>query len=89
MSPCYKKKCVALHTTWKLEVEAVNGLLPLIEAQLAPFNARPHWAKIFTMSPEVLDRRIEKLDDFKKLVNQYDPNGKFRNDFLAKFLYNA
>jgi len=87
MSPCYKRKCVALHTTWKLQTDIVMGLLPLVEAQLAPFNARPHWAKVFTMAPAVLDSRIEKLDDFKKLVAQYDPKGKFRNEFLEKNVF--
>ena len=89
MSPCYKKTCVALHTTWKQETETVMNLLPLIEAKLAPFNARPHWAKVFTLAPAVLQSRIEKLADFKELVKQYDPNGKFRNDFLNKNLYNG
>ena len=89
MSPCYKKTCVALHTTWKQEVDTVMNLLPLIEEQLAPFNARPHWAKLFTMPPSVLQSRIEKLANFKELVKQYDPNGKFRNDFLSRNLYNS
>ena len=89
MSPCYKKTCVALHTTWKQEVDTVLNLLPLVEAQLAPFNARPHWAKLFTMAPSVLQSRIKKLADFKELVKKYDPNGKFRNDFLNKNLYNG
>lgn len=87
MSPCYKKTCVALHTTWKQETDAVMGFLPLIEEQLAPFNARPHWAKLFTISPSVLQSRYEKLNDFKQLVNQYDPTGKFQNEFLRKNLY--
>jgi xylitol oxidase len=89
MSPCYKKTCVALHTTWKQEIDNVMGLLPLVEAKLAPFNARPHWAKIFTMAPSVLQSRIEKLADFKELVKKYDPNGKFRNDFLNTNLYSS
>ena len=89
MSPCYKKTCVALHTTWKQEVDTVMNLLPLVEAQLAPFNARPHWAKLFTLPPSVLQSRIEKLGEFKELVKQYDPNGKFRNDFLSKNLYSS
>src|SRR5256886_10390270 len=84
MSPCYKRDCVALHTTWKQEVEVVNSLLPLIGEQLAPFNARPHWAKLFTMPPSVLKSRIERLADFKELLHQYDPDGKFRNEFLNR-----
>ena len=87
MSPCYKQTCVALHTTWKQEVQTVMNLLPLIEEQLAPFNAKPHWAKLFTISPSVLQSRYQKLADFKQLVSQYDPGAKFRNEFLEKNLY--
>jgi xylitol oxidase len=89
MSPCYKRTCVALHTTWKQEPEMVMKLIPLVEEQLAPFNARPHWAKLFTISPSVLQSRYEKLADFKALVNQYDPKGKFRNEFLNSTLYSS
>ncbi|MEI9910197.1 MAG: FAD-binding protein [Bacteroidota bacterium] len=89
MSPCYQQTCAVLHTTWKQEVDTVMNLLPLIEEQLAPFNARPHWAKLFTMPPPVLQSRYEKLDDFKQLISQYDPNGKFRNDFLNRNLYSS
>lgn len=89
MSPCYKKTCVALHTTWKQETEAVLGLLPLIEEELAPFNAKPHWAKLFTLQPPVLQSRYEKLNDFKQLTDQYDPKGKFRNEFLSRNLYSS
>jgi alditol oxidase len=89
MSPCYKKDCVAIHTTWKQEWDTVIQLLPQVEEQLAPFNVRPHWAKLFTLAPSVLQSRIEKLDDFKKLISRYDPEGKFRNEFLHTNLFNA
>jgi alditol oxidase len=84
MSPCYKQTCVAIHTTWKQEVDTVMELLPQMEAQLAPFNPRPHWAKLFTISPSVLQSRYERLADFRELIKEYDPNGKFRNEFLEK-----
>ncbi|MEO6719581.1 MAG: FAD-binding protein [Ferruginibacter sp.] len=89
MSPCYKKTCVAIHFTWKQEVDPVMALIPQIEELLAPFNVKPHWAKLFTLAPSVLQSRYEKLNDFKQLVNQYDPNGKFRNDFINKNLFNG
>ena len=89
MSPCYKRTCVAIHTTWKQEVETVMGLLPLFEEQLAPFHARPHWAKLFTIPPSVLQSRYEKLADFKSLVKQYDPGGKFQNEFLSGNLFSG
>jgi xylitol oxidase len=89
MSPCFRRPCVALHTTWKQEPEAVMALLPLIEQALAPFNPRPHWAKLFTLPPAVLQSRYEKLNDFKSFVDQNDPGGKFRNEFLEKNLYQS
>jgi len=87
MSPCHNQTSVTIHFTWKQETAAVMKLLPLIEKELSPFNARPHWGKIFTMAPKVLESRYEKLNDFKKLVAEFDPKGKFRNDFLSKEIY--
>ena len=87
MSPCHNQTSVTIHFTWKPETEAVLKLLPLIEKELAPFNARPHWGKIFTLAPKVLQSRYEKLGDFKKIVAEYDPKGKFRNGFLEHNIY--
>lgn len=39
------------------------------------------------MPPQVLRSKYEKLADFKQLVAQYDPKGKFRNGFLEENLY--
>ena len=87
MSPCYQQDCVAIHFTWKQEIPEVMKLLPIIESELIPFNVRPHWGKLFTFVPSVLQNRYERLDDFKKLVAKYDPQGKFRNPFLETNLY--
>jgi xylitol oxidase len=88
MSPCYKKRCVSLHTTWKQDWNTVINLLPLMEEQLAPFNPRPHWGKLFTIKPSVLQQRIERLADFQGLTKQYDPRGKFQNEFLERNVLN-
>jgi xylitol oxidase len=61
----------------------------MIEEQLAPFDARPHWAKLFTMAPSRLQSLYARLPDYKELVKQYDPKGKFRNGFLDTNLYSA
>jgi xylitol oxidase len=87
MSPCYNQTSVTIHFTWKPETAAVMKLLPIIEKELAPFNVRPHWGKLFTIAPKVLASRYEKLANFKKLVATYDPKGKFRNAFLDRNLY--
>nr|WP_225865610.1 D-arabinono-1,4-lactone oxidase [Dyadobacter sp. UC 10] len=82
LSPCYKQDSVAIHFTWKQDWAAVSKLLPVIERELAPFNVRPHWGKLFTISPAILEKRCEKMEDFRKLAKAYDPKGKFVNDFL-------
>lgn len=87
MSPAYQQDSVTLHFTWKQEWDAVSKLLPQIEQALAPFDARPHWGKLFTLAPGTLDSRYTKLNDFKQLVAKYDPQGKFRNAFLEEKLY--
>jgi alditol oxidase len=87
MSPCYKQACVAFHFTWYQNWEAVSQLLPLIEQQLAPFDARPHWGKLFTMPPARLQALYEKLPDFQHLLRSYDPQGKFRNAFVDTYIF--
>jgi xylitol oxidase len=82
MSPCYKQDCVTIHFTLKPDWPAVSKLLPLIERELAPLGALPHWGKLFTMTPTRLDSRYEKLPEFVALSRKFDPGGKFRNDFL-------
>jgi xylitol oxidase len=86
MSPCYQQACVAIHFTWRKNWEAVRNLLPLIEAHLAPFSARPHWGKLFTISPAHLRSLYQRLPDFQDLLRRYDPEGKFRNAFLDTYI---
>lgn len=87
LSENYNRPSLAIHFTWKPEWPEVKAVLPDIEAALAPFEARPHWAKLFTLDPHTLQSRHPRMADFKALVAHYDPNGKFRNEYLATNLY--
>ena len=89
MSPCYKRASLAIHFTWKPDWVNVRKLLPKIEATLAPFNAKPHWGKLFTMSPARFKILYPKLADFQQLLKEYDPGAKLKNDFLATNIYNV
>ena len=89
MSTAYKRDSLAIHFTWKPEWDTVKQILPQIEAQLKPFNPRPHWAKLFTIPPAQLQAQYTRLADFKSFVNQHDPTGKFRNDFIQTNLYSS
>lgn len=87
MSPCYHRPSIAIHFTWKQDWPSVRKLLPLIEKALSPYQPRPHWGKLFTMSAADLRSRYEKLPEFIQLATKYDPKGKFRNDFLNTQLF--
>jgi alditol oxidase len=87
MSPCYKRPAMTIHFTWKPEWPVIKDLLPMIEEQLTPFDARPHWGKLFTMEPSRLQSQYAKLPDYKALLEHYDPSGKFRNEYLSTNLY--
>jgi xylitol oxidase len=87
MSPCYEQDCVTIHFTWKPDWPAVSRLLPVIEKELAPFDACPHWGKLFTTSPAVLARLHKRMPEFIKLSTEFDPLGKFRNPFLNRNVF--
>ena len=89
LSPCYEQPCVAIHFTWKQDWPVVRKLIPMIEKELAPFRARPHWGKLFTMSPAYLRSIYKKLPEFVQLSKKYDPQGKFRNEFLNKNIFTS
>jgi xylitol oxidase len=61
--------------------------LPEIENALAPFGVRPHWGKLFTIAPAVLRSRYKRLAEFVELAKMYDPQGKFRNEFLNTYIF--
>ena len=87
LSPCYDRESLAMHFTWKPNWPAVKELLPLIEEKLQPFDARPHWAKLFTVPPFRLQQKYPKLAAFRELASQLDSEGKFRNEYLDTFMY--
>jgi len=89
MSPCYQQPCATIHFTWKQDWPAVSKLLPVIEKELRPFNARPHWGKLFSTPPAELKSIYKKLPDFIELCRTYDPQGKFRNDFLNTNIFSS
>jgi len=84
LSTAYERDAVAVHFTWVPRQAEVEALLPTIEAALAPFDARPHWGKLFADVDRDLGRLYPRWDDFRALVAREDPDGTFRNDFLDR-----
>ena len=87
LSECYERDSLALHFTWRPEWPAVERLLPKLEAKLAPFGVRPHWGKVFAMDPAVVGEQYARMGDFRVLAEEFDPEGKFRNAFVERFVF--
>ncbi|HET9141541.1 FAD-binding protein [Actinophytocola sp.] len=81
LSPCYGRDSVAFHFTWIDDTAAVLPVVAAVEQALAPFDPRPHWGKVFH---DVQRGQYERLPDFHRLADRYDPAGKFRNEFLER-----
>jgi xylitol oxidase len=77
LSPFYGRDSVAIHFTWKRLAAQVADALSSVEKALAPFDARPHWGKVFLAVPD-----YPQLAAFRSLRDRLDPLGKFRNAFV-------
>src|SRR3712207_6493512 len=82
MSMNYGQDTVGIHFTWKPERDAVEGMLVQLESVLAPFEARPHWGKLFNADAVAIAPLYERMPDFIRLVERLDPRGAFRNSWL-------
>src|SRR5918993_101266 len=82
MSMNYGQDTVGIHFTWKPERDAVEDMLVRLETALLPFEARPHWGKLFNADAAMLAPLYERLPDFVRLVERLDPRGAFRNSWL-------
>ena len=89
LSPQHGRDSVGIHFTWVADQPRVTRALEAVEAALAPFDARPHWGKLFTMPAAQLQSLYQKLPDFQDLLRTYDPQGKFRNAFLDTHIFGA
>jgi xylitol oxidase len=87
LSPAYRQDSVAFHFTWTSDAAAVLAVLPDLERALAPFQAVPHWGKVFTAGPEVFRRRYRRLPEFVDLARRHDPDGRFAGDFLNRYVF--
>jgi alditol oxidase len=82
MSMNYGQATVGIHFTWKPEREAVEDMLVQLETALVPFEARPHWGKLFNADAEAITPHYERMSDFIGLVERLDPRRAFRNSWL-------
>jgi xylitol oxidase len=78
-SMAYQRDSVALHFTWVRDQAAVEAAVAEVEAAIAGYAPRPHWGKVFTMTPPTVPQ-------LRRLAAELDPHGIFANDFTDKYL---
>ncbi len=88
LSPAYRTDVFGVHFTWHPDVEVVRAAVAEIERALAPFSPRPHWAKVFGDGHDWA-ALYPRLEDFRRLVERFDPDGVFRNPFLTRTVLGA
>ncbi len=86
LSGSYRRDSVAFHFTWVKDEVAVAPVVAAVEEALAPFDVRPHWGKVFGMSAADVSARYERWQDFRNLRSEFDPAGKFGNDFVDTYV---
>jgi xylitol oxidase len=89
LSPNYNRDGIGLHFTWRQDQPAVEAVLPVLEAELAPFAARPHWGKLFDGDAAAVGPLYPRFGDFTALAERLDPAGKFRNRFLDRKVFGS
>lgn len=81
LSPAYQRETVtlSLHQAAELPYE---DFFHDVEAIFREVGGRPHWGKIHTHRAEELRERYPRWQDFMKIRQQLDPDGRFLNRYL-------
>lgn len=87
LSQSYGTPTIGIHFSWRKNWPAVREVMPLVEEALAPFEVRPHWGKLFSIAPKQVQAAYPKMEAFKALLRSTDPEGKFRNGYLDRYVF--
>ncbi len=90
MSPAKGSDVVAIHWTWHRRLDEVLAVLPLIESILNPFDAKPHFGKLFVLDGKRMAALYgDDLVTLRGLIERHDPAGKFSNAFVQRYVFSA
>lgn len=81
LSPQFQRATRSFHFTWVGDTTLADDAARVVEEALAPFDARPHWGKVFHAD---VTARYPRLDDFRALRERLDPRGTFLNPWLRR-----
>ena len=50
-------------------------------------GGRPHWAKAHPLRPDTLRTLYPRFDDFVRVLQDVDPHGMFRNEYIQRHIF--
>ena len=59
----------------------------LARTSAALFQARAHWGKYCPTESETADGLYPRLDEFRRVCMEFDPDGRFQNDWIARLFF--
>ena len=59
------------------------------EQIVARYGGRPHWAKAHHFRPDGLRKLYPRFDDFVRVLEDVDPRGMLRNEYVNRHLFGA
>lgn len=72
---------ISVHQYYKQDY---REFFKLVEPIFWKYQGRPHWGKLHSLSAKELRELYPRFDDFVRVRQQADPDGRFLNDFARK-----
>jgi len=58
----------------------------LAKSTFLAFDSRIHWGKWFPLGADFVEKQYARLPRFREICDEYDPVGRFRNEFVVRSL---
>jgi len=56
------------------------------ERIVSRYQGRSHWAKAHRLQPDDLRELYPRFDDFIRVIQEVDPHGMFRNEYIQRHI---
>lgn len=83
LSPQYRRETVSVSVSGVIGTD-YTPFFNEVQALLLPMEARPHWGKWNSFTTSDIAQVYPRFDDFRRLRAQFDPEGRFANDYLRQ-----
>ncbi|MEU9454877.1 D-arabinono-1,4-lactone oxidase [Streptomyces sp. NPDC048277] len=83
LSPQHRRETVSVSVSGLIGTD-YTPFFNEVQALLQPMEARPHWGKWNSFTAEDIAHVYPRYEDFRRLRAEFDPEGRFANDYLRR-----